>query len=66
MVISIIEKKNAFWSFIEEEVITAWDSGSDFILQFDGNLRAGSRIIPGDPRLQNKNGKLFQDLLARQ
>ena len=62
---SIIEKKNAFWSFIEEEVITAWNSGLGFILQFDGNLWAGSGIIPGDPRPQNKNGKLFQDLLAR-
>ena len=63
---SLVEKKKNFWDFIEEEVISAWDSGSGFILQFDGNLWAGSNIIPGDPRKQNNNGKLFQDFLSRQ
>ena len=62
---SLIEKKEVFWRFIEEEVITAWDSGSGFILQFDGNLWAGPEIVPGDPRQQNKNGKLFQEFLVR-
>ena len=47
-------------------IISAWDSGSGFILQFDGNLWAGSDIIPGDPRKQNNNGKLFQDFLSKQ
>ena len=63
---SLLEKKHAFWNYIEEEVISAWNSGSGFILQFDGNLWAGSDIIPGDPRVQNKNGKLFQEFLASQ
>ena len=36
-----------------------------FILQFDGNLWAGDRLIPGDPRPQNKNGKLFEEFLNR-
>ena len=40
-------------------------TGSGFILHFDGNLWAGSQIIPGDPRPQNKNGKLFQEFLER-
>ena len=63
---SRVEKKKDFWDFIGEEVISAWDSGSGFILQFDGNLWAGSEIIPGDPRKQNNNGKLFQEFLSRQ
>ena len=63
---SLLEKKIAFWKFIEEEAITARNSGSGFMLQFDGNLWAGSKIIPEDPRPQNKNGKLFEEFLARQ
>ena len=62
---SLVEKKEAFWKFIEEEVESAWNSGSGFILQFDGNLWAGPELIPGDPRQQNKNGKLFQEFLNR-
>ena len=62
---SLLEKKVKFWNFIEEEVTTSWNQGSGFILQFDGNLWAGPKIIPGDPRQQNTNGKLFQEFLAR-
>ena len=60
-----VDKKHAFWSFIEEEVICAKTAGSGFILQFDGNLWAGKSIIPGDPRPQNNNGRLFQQFLER-
>ena len=63
---ALVEKKEMFWNFIEEEVETAWNSGSGFVLQFDGNLWAGDGIIPGDPRKQNNNGKLFQQFLSRQ
>ena len=62
---SSIEKKNKFWTFIEEEVTTSWNSGSGFILQCDGNLLAGQDIIPGDARQQNNNGRLFKDFLTR-
>ena len=62
---SKVEKKEAFWNFIEEEVKSAWSAGSGFILHFDGNLWAGSKIIPGDPRPQNINGKIFQQFLER-
>ena len=62
---SLVKNKEAFWNFIEEEAISAWNLGSGFILQFDGNLWAGSGMIPGDPREQNKNGKLFQEFLSR-
>ena len=50
-----IEKKYDFWKYIEEDVITAWDAGSGFLLHFDGNLWAGPQIVPGDPREQNRN-----------
>ena len=58
-------KKENFWNYLDEEVSNAWKDGSGFILQFDGNLWAGNEIIPGDPRSQNYNGKLFQDFLER-
>ena len=59
------ERKAAFWEFLDEEVILARNSRGGFILHFDGNLLAGKDIIPGDPRPQNRNGKLFQEFLAR-
>ena len=55
--------KNAFWEYLEEEVSLAEKSEAGFILHMDGNLWAGSEIIPGDPRKQNKNGKKFQNFL---
>ena len=61
----IIEKKNMFWEFLDEEVESAKNSGSGFVLQFDGNLWAGNEIIPKDQRIQNRNGKIFQNFLER-
>ena len=61
----LVEKKNAFWIFLDEEVFAAKNAGNGFILQCDGNLWAGKGIIPGDPRAQNKNGKLFEEFLSR-
>ena len=61
----IIVKKNRFWSYLDEDVSLAEADGAGFILQFDGNLWCGSGMIPGDPRPQNKNGKLFQEFLIR-
>ena len=40
-------------------------AGSGFILQFDGNLWAGNSLIPGDPRPQNRNGKMLEQFLTR-
>ena len=62
---SLLDKKNAFWNHLDAEVATAWNGGSGFILHFDGNLWAGPKIIPGDPRQQNKNGKMFEEFLSR-
>ena len=59
------ERKSAFWEFLDEAVILASNSGGGFILHFDGNLSAGKDIVPGDPRPQNRNGKLFQEFLSR-
>ena len=41
------------------------DNGAKVIIQMDGNLWAGAEIIKGDPKLQNRNGKMFQEFLAR-
>ena len=60
-----LERKEAFWTYLDEEVLESETSGSGFILHFDGNLWAGKDIIPGDPRQQNRNGKLFQEFLER-
>ena len=59
------DKKDAFWNYLDEEVIEAKESGAGLVIQFDGNLWAGNKIIPGDPRGQNKNGKLFEQFLTR-
>ena len=58
-----LERKEAFWNYLSEEVSIADQEDSGFILHCDGNLWAGENIIPGDPRKQNKNGKLFQTFL---
>jgi hypothetical protein len=59
------DKKDAFWKYMDEEVMEAAHSGSGLVMQFDGNLWAGESIIPNDPRRQNRNGKLFQQFLER-
>ena len=58
-----IERKEAFWNYLNEEVTLANQADSGFILHFDGNLWAGEEIIPGDKRKQNRNGKFFQKFL---
>ena len=58
-------KKEEFWKYIDEDVFQANMSGSGFIMHFDGNLWAGKDVIPGDPRPQNRNGKLFKEFLDR-
>ena len=60
-----IDKKEEFWKYLDEEVEEAAKEGSGLVIQFDGNLWAGSRVIPNDPRPQNRNGKLFEQFLQR-
>ena len=59
------EKKENFWRYLDEDVIQSDMAGTGFILQFDGNLWAGNKIIPEDPRPQNRNGRMFQEFLER-
>ena len=59
----LLKKKEMFWKYLEEEVVFAEQSGAGFILHFDGNLWAGSGIVPGDPRRQNRNGRMFNEFL---
>ena len=60
-----IERKTKFWKYLDEDVVLANNTESGFVLQFDGNLWAGPGIVPGDPRPQNRNGKLFEDFLTK-
>ena len=60
-----VEKKTKFWARLSNEVENAATSEAGFILQMDGNLRAGSELIPGDPHPMNNNGKLFKDFLSQ-
>ena len=57
-------RKKIFWNYLDEKVIEASSTGAGLIIQFDGNLWAGDKIIPNDPRSQNRNGKLFEQFLA--
>ena len=59
-----IEKKTKFWNFLTEEAVRANKEGMGFVLQGDLNCWLGKRIIPGDTREQNKNGKLFENFLT--
>ena len=59
------DKKEKFWGFIEKEVIQAEAEEQGIIIQMDGNLHAGEKIIKNDPNPQNLNGKLFMDFLQR-
>ena len=61
----ILEKKGAFWNYLDTEVMEAAKDGAGFVLHCDGNLWAGNQVIPGDPRPQNKNGKWFEEFLKR-
>ena len=61
----LIEKKNLFWEYFDNEVNEAERSGAGLIIQMDGNFWAGKDIIKSDPRPQNNNGKLFQQFLER-
>ena len=62
---SKIENKLKFWEYLNEEVQKSNSSGSGLVIHFDGNLWAGPKIIPGDPRPQNCNGKLFEQFLEQ-
>ena len=51
------------WAKLGNAVENATLSESGFILQMDGNLRAGQEIKPQGPHSINNNGKLFKKFL---
>ena len=59
------ERKQKFWEFIEQEALNAFQAGSGFILQMDGNCHLGKDVLKDDPNEQNSNGKLFCEFLER-
>ena len=58
-----VKRKEKFWKYLDTEIKKAKDNGAKVIIQMDGNLWAGSEIIKGDPKPQNRNGKLLQEFL---
>ena len=62
-VIDHVDRKAAFWARLHEEFSDATNQGISVLLQMDGNLHAGTEIIPGDPNEINSNGKLFKQFL---
>ena len=40
-----IEKKEAFWKYLDGEVRGAKETGAGLVIQFDGNLWAGEKIM---------------------
>ena len=59
------EKKEAFWDYLDTEVIEAKKEGAGLIIQMDGNLWGGEEIVKNDPRPQNSNGLIFKNFLER-
>ena len=59
----LVQKKDNFWQYHNEEAKTADNSGEGYILQCDLNSWLGNDIIPNDPRYQNSNGKRFHSFL---
>ena len=58
-------KKSKFWGYLDKVADMAWKDGKGFYLQGDLNAWLGSAVIPGDPNIQNENGKLFSSFLKR-
>ena len=59
------EKKDQFWRFLEEEATKAELLDQGLIIQMDANVHGGPDLIKNDPNVQNTNGKLFEQFLAR-
>ena len=59
------ERKESFWEYLNNESQNAQKDGAGLIIQMDGNLWAGSEIIPSDIRVQNRNGKYFEQFLLQ-
>ena len=58
-----LEEKAKFWTQLDAEVTAADSNETGFILQMDANVWAGPELIPGDPNMQNSNGRLLEEFL---
>ena len=58
-------RKDKFWEYLNSEVANVKTDGASIILQMDGNLWAGNKIIPSDPKPQNQNGKRIKEFLLK-
>ena len=59
------QRKDGFWDYLNKEVLSASTAGAGFILQMDGNLWPGENIVKGDLKIQNQNGKMFENFLLQ-
>ena len=59
------ERKDSFWEYIDNETKKAQADGTGLIIQMDGNLWAGNKKIPSDTKMQNRNGKYFEQFLVK-
>ena len=60
-----MDRKNKFWSYLEQEVQYATENDIGIVIQIDSNSWAGCALIPNDPNEQNANGKLLEMFLQR-
>ena len=59
------ERKDGFWDYLNTQVQNAAAGGAGFIIQMDGNLWASENIVMGDVKVQNQNGKMFEQFLTK-
>ena len=59
------EKKDKFWSYLEDEVTICSTGGFGCIIAMDANSWLGKNHNSKDPHNQNINGKLFSEFLER-
>ena len=59
------ERKDNFWKYLNDEVKNASIVGAAIVIPMDGNLWAGEKIIPNDPKPQNQNGKRLENFLLQ-
>ena len=59
------DKKNAFWRYLDNEIMNCNMDGSCLMICMDSNAWLGPSLIQNDPHPQNKNGQLFNQFLLR-
>ena len=50
-----VSRKEKFWNFLDEEVLSAKDENVGLVIEIDSNAWAGEILIPEDPNKQNQN-----------